>query len=75
MVYRVGLENRSRATDRGFESHPLRPDFQRVTKKARPGQVFIRNAPKCGFNGPKLDTFWTPAFHGLDPGHEKAAGA
>ena len=24
MVYRVGLENRSRATDRGFESHPLR---------------------------------------------------
>ena len=24
MVYRVGLENRSRETDRGFESHPLR---------------------------------------------------
>ena len=24
VVYRVGLENRSRATDRGFESHPLR---------------------------------------------------
>ena len=27
MVYRVGLENRSRATDRGFESHPLRQIF------------------------------------------------
>jgi hypothetical protein len=24
VVYRVGLENRSRETDRGFESHPLR---------------------------------------------------
>ena len=27
VVYRVGLENRSWATNRGFESHPLRHYF------------------------------------------------